>query len=288
MGRRNNMKIAITAESTIDLTNELKEKYDIKTTPFSILLGEELIEDGEGVSKRIFEYVSKTKILPKTSAVNEEQYREFFDGVLKDYDAIVHFSLSSQMSSAFSNARRVAENYDNVKVIDSQSLSTGIALLAIYGRKLADKGLLLDEIVEKVEKRIPFVQASFVLKRLDYLFKGGRCSRLQLFGANLLKLRPQILVQDGKMGPSKRFRGNMEKCIMEYCNTTLETFNNPDKDIVFITYSSAEATTLEKVKNLLKEKGFKNIFFTTASGTISSHCGEDCLGILYINDGGKE
>lgn len=282
------MKIAITAESTVDLPKELKEKFDIKTVPFSILLGEELIEDGEGVSKKIFDYVSKTKVLPKTSAVNEEQYKDFFDEILKDYDGIVHFSLSSNMSSAFSNARRSAEEYKNVKVVDSQSLSTGIALLAIYARKLADKGDSLETIVEKVEKRIPYVQASFVLKRLDYLYKGGRCSRLQLFGANLLKLRPQILVHDGKMGPGKRFRGNMEKCVMDYCNATLETFNNPDYENVFITYSSAEDSTLEKVKNLLKSKGFKNIYLTTASGTISSHCGEDCLGILYINDGGEK
>jgi len=283
------MKIAITAESTIDLPKDLREKFDIKTVPFSILLGEELIEDGEDAARQIFDYVAKTKVLPKTSAVNEEQYRDFFDAVLKEYDAIVHFSLSSQMSSAFENARRVAENYTNVKVIDSQSLSTGIALLAIYARKLANKGDEVDKIVEAVEKRIPFVQASFVLKRLDYLYKGGRCSRLQLFGANLLKLRPQILVQNGKMGPSKRFRGNMDKCIMEYCNATLETFDSPDLDTAFITYSSKPQTeTLERIKELLKQRGFKNIYTTTASGTISSHCGEDCLGILYINDGSKK
>ena len=283
------MKIAITAESTIDLPKDLREKFDIKTVPFSILLGEELIEDGEDAARQIFDYVAKTKVLPKTSAVNEEQYRDFFDAVLKEYDAIVHFSLSSQMSSAFENARRVAENYTNVKVIDSQSLSTGIALLAIYARKLANKGDEVDKIVEAVEKRIPFVQASFVLKRLDYLYKGGRCSRLQLFGANLLKLRPQILVQNGKMGPSKRFRGNMDKCIMEYCNATLETFDSPDLDTAFITYSSKPQTeTLERIKELLKQRGFKSIYTTTASGTISSHCGEDCLGILYINDGSKK
>jgi len=283
------MKIAITAESTIDLPKDLREKFDIKTVPFSILLGEELIEDGEDAARQIFDYVAKTKVLPKTSAVNEEQYRDFFDAVLKEYDAIVHFSLSSQMSSAFENARRVAENYTNVKVIDSQSLSTGIALLAIYARKLANKGDEVDKIVEAVEKRTPFVQASFVLKRLDYLYKGGRCSRLQLFGANLLKLRPQILVQNGKMGPSKRFRGNMDKCIMEYCNATLETFDSPDLDTAFITYSSKPQTeTLERIKELLKQRGFKNIYTTTASGTISSHCGEDCLGILYINDGSKK
>ena len=280
------MKIAITAESTIDMPKELLEKFDIKTFPFSILLGEDMQLDGEGIADKIFDFVAKNKILPKTSAVNDMQYKEFFDEILKEYDAIVHVALGSQLSSSCQNAKRVAEGYSNIRVIDSQSLSTGIALQAIYARKLADQGLGIDAIVEKVTARTPNVQASFILKRLDYLYKGGRCSKLQLFGANLLKLRLQIVVQDGKMAPAEKFRGAMDKCIMEYCKKTLETFNNPDLENVFITYSSADERVVEEIKVLLKQRGFKNIYATRASGTITSHCGEDCLGILYINDGG--
>jgi DegV family protein with EDD domain len=281
------MKIAISVESTNDLPKELLEKYDIKTSPFTILLGDDMMEDGDGIAEKIFDYVGKTKVLPKTSAINDEQYKEFFDKVLQEYDAIVHISLGSELSSACQNAKRTAQDYPNVRVVDSQSLSTGIALLAIYARQLADTGFSIDEIKEKTEARVPYVQASFILKRLDYLYKGGRCSRLQLFGANLLKLRLQIVVDNGKMAPAKKFRGSMDNCIMEYCKETLETYNNPDKDVVFITYSSADEAVLNKVKELLTEKGFKNIYTTRASGTITSHCGEDCLGILYINDGGN-
>ena len=280
------MKIAITAESTIDMPKELLEKFGIRTLPYTILLGDDVELDGDGIADKIFEYVAKTKILPKTSAINDMQYKEFFDEVLKDCDGIVHIALSSGLSSSCSNARRVSEEYDNVKVIDSQSLSTGIALLAVYANELANKGYELDKIVEMVEKRVPFVQASFILKRLDYLFKGGRCSRLQLFGANILKLRLQILVNGGKMEPANKFRGNMDNCIMEYVNTTLSTFNNPDYENVFITYSSASEEVVDKIRCVLRDKGFKNIYATRASGTITSHCGEDCLGILYINDGG--
>lgn len=280
------MKIAITAESTIDMPKELLEKFGIRTLPYTILLGDDVEPDGDGIADKIFEYVAKTKILPKTSAINDMQYKEFFDEVLKDCDGIVHIALSSGLSSSYSNARRVSEEYDNVKVIDSQSLSTGIALLAVYASELANKGYELDKIVEMVEKRVPFVQASFILKRLDYLFKGGRCSRLQLFGANILKLRLQILVNGGKMEPANKFRGNMDNCIMEYVNTTLSTFNNPDYENVFITYSSASEEVVDKIRCVLRDKGFKNIYATRASGTITSHCGEDCLGILYINDGG--
>ena len=280
------MRIALSAESTIDLPKELLEKYDIHTTPFTILVGDEPRLDGEISSSEIIDYVNKTGVLPKTSAVNSFQFKEHFEKLLESYDAVVHFALSSEISVACHNAKTTAEEMQNVYVVDSRALSTGIALLAIYASKLRDKGFTPQEIVEKCEKRIPDLQVSFVLNRLDYLHKGGRCSALALFGANFLKLRIQILVKDGKMGPNKKYRGNMSNCIINYVNDTLDTFNNPDLDEIFITHTTATEEQVESVRKILQEHGFKNIHVTTAGGTITSHCGENCLGILYINDGG--
>ena len=280
------MKIAISAETTVDLTKELLEKYDVKTVPFTVLLGEEAKLDGEITVDEIIDYVNKTKVLPKTSAVNEYQYDEHFENLLKDYDAIIHFSLSSELSSAYSNAVRSSKKYNNVFVIDSRSLSTGIALLALYARKLAEKGTSPQEINDLCIKRIPFVQASFELNRVDYLYKGGRCNVLTYLGANVLKIRPQILLKDGKMVSGKKYRGNFSHVVNNYCNDVLEEFNNPDLEEVFLTYTTAEDAVLESVKNILRDRGFKNINVTRAGATITSHCGENCLGILYINDGG--
>ena len=163
------MKIAITAESTVDLTKELLEKYDIKTLPFTVILGDNEYKDGEITSSDIFKFVEENKILPKTSAINEAQYSEFFEEVLKDYDAIVHFCLSGEISSACKNAKLAKESFNNVFVVDSRSLSTGIALLAIYARELAESGKSAEEIFELCENRTKDVQASFVVKKLDYL-----------------------------------------------------------------------------------------------------------------------
>ena len=282
------MKIAVSAETTVDLTNELLEKYDIKTVPFTVLLGEEAKLDGEITVDEIIDYVNITKVLPKTSAVNEYQYDEHFENLLKDYDAVIHFSLSSELSSAYSNAVKSSKKYNNVFVIDSRSLSTGIALLCIYARKLAEKGSSPQEINDLCIKRIPFVQASFELNRVDYLYKGGRCNVLTYLGANVLKIRPQILLKDGKMISGKKYRGKFSHVVNNYCNDVLEEFNNPDLEEVFLTYTTAEDAVLESVKNILKDRGFKNINVTRAGATITSHCGENCLGILYINDGGVE
>ena len=211
------MKIAISAESTIDLTKELLKEYDIHTTPFTVNLGSKSGLDGEITSEEIIEYVSKNNQLPKTSAVNSYQFTEHFKKLLKEYDAVIHFSLSSEMSAACNNARLAAEELSNVYVVDTRSLSTGIALLAIYARKLANKNIEPAVIIEEINKRIPTNQTSFVLSRLDYLYKGGRCNGISYLASTLLKIRPQIIVKDGKMGPRSKYVGKYDRCI-EICS----------------------------------------------------------------------
>lgn len=280
------MKIAISAESTIDLTPELVEKCDIKIVQFTINLGEEAFFDKDISPQDIFEYVEKNKLLPKTSAVNQFQFEQHFENILKEYDAIIHFSLSSEMSSACENAKTASAKFKNVFVIDTRSLSTGIALLVLSACDMKKDGMMAKEIVEKIKRRIDFVQASFVLDRLDYLYKGGRCNALMYFGANLLKLHPQIIVKDGKMISGHKYRGSLEKVTLNYVKDTLAEFNNPDKKRAFITFTTATETLIFQIEKILKEKGFQEIYKTTAGATISSHCGENTLGILYINDGG--
>ena len=277
------MKIAITAESTIDMPKELLEKYDIKTLPFTVILGDKDYRDGEVNSSDIFDYVAKTKILPKTSALNQNDYEEFFGKILLDYDGIVHFCLSSKISSACSHAIAAAKTCANVFVVDSQTLSTGIALEAIYARKLAEEGKDAKEIYDTLTTLTPKVQASFVIERLDYLYKGGRCSALALFGANLLKLRPQIILKDGAMKPAKKYRGHMDKVIENYCRDVLIDNPEPDLEIGFITYTSATPEMVAAAKKAMQERGFKTIYETHAGATITSHCGEHTLGILFMN-----
>lgn len=281
------MKIAISTESTLDLPKELQEKYDISVIPFTVILGDKSGFDGDITPEEIFAYVDETGVLPKTAAVNEFQFDKYFKRLLKSYDAIIHISLSSGISSACQNAVIAANELKNVYVIDSQSLSTGISLLAIYARQLADKGLQPEEIVEKVTARVPFVQASFVINSLNYLYKGGRCSGLARFSAALFRIKPQIIVKDGKMAPYKKYTGRNEKAVASYCSDTLDEFNNPDLSIAFVTHSHATPEMVEIAKEALKKRGFKLIYETVAQATITSHCGPKTLGILYINDGMK-
>ena len=281
------MKICISAESTIDLPQDILDEFSIKTIPFTVILGSESGLDGVITPQTIFDYVDKTGVLPKTSAINELQYSEFFSKLLKEYDAVIHFALSSEISSACNNAVNASKELKNVYIVDSRSLSTGIALEAIYASTLAKQGLKPEEIVAKVSERIPHNQTSFVLATVDYLYKGGRCSGLAKLGAQLFRIRPQIIMADGKMTPGKKYIGKQLGCVESYVKDTLEQFSNPDLSLVFLTHSMATPDMVEAARKQLEDRGFKRIIETTAGATITSHCGPKCLGILYLNDGGR-
>ena len=278
------MKIVISAESTIDMPQEMLDQYNIKTTPFGINFNGELVEDRFGISSEIFEYVDKTKNLPKTSAIPPDQYKQHFENLKKEYDAIIHISLSSMLSSSFNNAQLAANDIDNVYVVDSRTLSTGIALIAITGKELVDAGKNAKEIYDELVKLTQQVQVSFVIEKLNYLHKGGRCSALTLLGANILKIKPQIVVKDGRMNVGKKYIGSLNKVIAKYCDDLLIDNPNPKLDTVFITHSSPMPEIQDMLKEKLKSKGFKNIYDTLAGGTISSHCGPNCIGVLFINE----
>lgn len=279
------MKIAITAESTIDLPQDLLDKFGILTLPFYVVLGDDYIADYVGISDKIYDYVAKTKQLPKTAAINIADFEEFFGKVKKDYDAIIHISLSSGISSACSNAQVASQEFENVYIIDSKQLSTGIALLAIYARQLVDEGKEVTEIVDLLNKKVPQIQTGFILENLNFLYKGGRCSALALLGANILKIKPQIQMNDGKLTVKRKFMGNMKSASDKYITALLQDYPHPNLENVFITHSSDMPEIVESFKKGLKERGFKNIYDTFANGTVCSHCGPNCIGILF--DGGE-
>lgn len=279
------MKILISAESTIDLPQELLDKYGIKTVPFGIFLGEELVADRFGISEEIYKYVEESKNLPKTSAIPPEEYRGYFEEIKKGYDAVIHISLSSMLSSSFNNARLAAEELADVYVVDSKTLSTGIALIAIKGAELVQKGKMsAKEIYEYLVEYTNKVQASFIIEKLTYLHKGGRCSALTLLGANLMKIKPQIILKDGRMTVGKKYIGSLNKVIGKYCDELLQDYPDPDLSHVFITHSSPMPEVQKVLKDKLKERGFKTIYDTLAGGTICSHCGPNTIGVLFVNN----
>lgn len=281
------MSFKVTCESAADLNKDMYKKYNIGVLPFRITMGENDFRDGIDINNEdLFEYFTKTKQLPKTSALNSVDYEEFFKEQNTEDEGIIHICLSSGVSSTYNNAVMASKSFDNVYVIDSKSLSSGIGLQVLYACSLRDKKVPIKEAFEMIEKRREHVQISFVIDKLNYLHKGGRCSALSLLGANLLSIRPSIKVVSGKMGIGKKYMGKIHKILDKYIDDTFEEFNNPDKTMCFITYSSATPDMIEIAKSKLKEKNiFKKTYETIAGCTVSTHCGPNTLGIIYYNDG---
>ena len=279
------MKIKITSDSTCDLSPELIKKYDIDILPLYVSLGDDTKKDGvEATPDDIYDYVDKTGVLPKTSTANIAEIITFFEKWHNEGYTIVHYSISSDFSSSYHNACIAAEEVGDVYVVDSRNLSTGQGHLVLKGADFAAEGKNAEEIKAECEKLASKVEASFVVDSIDYLRKGGRCSAIAALGANLLKLKPCIEVIDGKMTPSKKYRGKIDKVILDYVRDRLSGRDDIVMDRIFITHTKCDPETVNAVRDKINEymPGFKEILETTAGCTITSHCGPNTLGVLFI------
>lgn len=278
------MSIKITSDSTCDL-GELVKQRNIGIMPLKVTLDTETYLDGVEIQPQaIFDFVAEKKQLPKTSAPSITDYQEFFEEELKTADEILHFSISAKSSVSHTVARQAAEEFGGrVRVIDSMALSSGQGLLVLKAADLRDQGKSLDEIEEIINATREHVNTSFVPDSLEYLFKGGRVSRMTMYGANLLKIHPLIYMEKGQLVPGKKYRGKMSVCIKQYIDDLQMQYPDYDKTRCFVTHSSADKELVELAKARVKEAfGFEEVLETVAGSIITSHCGRNTLGVLFI------
>ncbi|MBQ6884476.1 MAG: DegV family protein [Clostridia bacterium] len=277
-------KIIISSDSTCDLSAELKERYDIRIIPLGVTLGDKVYRDGIDITPdEIYAHHTNTGELPKTTAANVGECIDYFADLTKNGDTVIHFTISSTMSSTYSNACLAASEFENVYVIDSKNLSTGGGLQVIAAAEMAKSGMVAEDIVAELERISPCVDASFVIDSLEYLHKGGRCSALAMLGANLLKLKPCIEVKNGVMGVGKKYRGVYGKVLSEYVDERLQNVADIDTSRVFVTHAGCDIDIVNAVVEQVKSKGiFKEVFLTRAGCTVSSHCGANTLGVLFV------
>ena len=280
--------IKIVSDSTCDLSKELVEKYDIQIVPLHILLGEKEYLDGVEISPdEIYAWADKNEDTPKTSAVGFEEAADVVKQIVGTEDEMIAFTISGKMSTTGNVFRMVVEELgleDKVSVIDSENLSTGIGLMVLKAADMVKEGKSRTEICQIIDERKGKVQASFVVDTLTYLHRGGRCSSISALAGGVLKLHPKIVVADGSMRADKKYRGKMEKVIIDYVEDMKDVLKEADSQRVFITHSGCEQEIIDKVYTYLKDMNyFKEILITRAGGVISSHCGYGTLGVLYLD-----
>ena len=278
-------KVKIISDSTCDLSEELLIQYDIAVLPHPIVRDGELLQDNVSITPDdIYAHYERTGRLCTTSAPNAYDYEQFWRPWLDEGYEIVHFTISSEMSTAYNQAVLAAEETGHVYPVDSRSLSTGIGLLVMEACDLRDQGLAAEEIAARVREDSAKCQASFLVDVIEYLWKGGRCSSVAAIGANLLKLKPRIDVQNGKMLSTKKYRGKTAKCFASYADDLLKGKDNIRQNRIFITHSGIDEDIIQLVQDKIRQwqPGVEHIYVTRAGGTISCHCGPGTLGILYM------
>ncbi len=278
------MAIRITSDSTCDL-GEWVEKRDIGILPLQVNLDANSYHDGVDITPQdIFEFVAETKQLPKTSAPSIGDYEEFFAKQLETADEVIHFNISAKSSGSHNMAKQAAEGFNGkVRVIDSMALSSGQGLLVMHAADLRDAGKSADEIEEEVKAIRLKVNTSFVPDSLDYLHKGGRVSGMVNLAASMFKIHPLIYMQEGQLLPGKKYRGKMAMCIKQYVADLKEMYPEYDSTRCFVTHSCADEELVQLAKDLVKENfKFDEILETVAGSIITSHCGRNTLGVLFI------
>ncbi|MBQ9768733.1 MAG: DegV family protein, partial [Clostridia bacterium] len=277
-------KVIITRDSTSDLSKATLEALNIKTLPLGITLDNKNYLDGVDIDPDfIYRYHDEHGVLPKTSAANVAEVTDFFKEFVDQGYAIVHFTISSKMSSTYQNSLLAAEEFEDVYVVDTNNLSTGEGLLVMKAAEMARDGKEAKEIFDTVNALVPYVDASFVIDSLEYLHKGGRCSALAALGANLLKLKPCIEVRNGTMGVSKKYRGKYAMTLKEYVKERLTDYSDIDLSRVFVTHAGCDPELVEEIRALVAETApFEEILVTRAGCCVSAHCGANTLGVLYI------
>ncbi len=278
-------EVKITCDSACDLTAELYEQFGIEMLPLGISLGEDFRRDGVDVSaQELFDYVAQSGELPKTSAVSIGEYEEKFRALTREGCEAVHISLSGELSACYQNACIAADMVGGVFVVDTKSLSLGAGYLAMHASELAREGRCAREIAAALEEEKEHLDVSFVLQSLDHLHKGGRCPGVAVLGANLMKIRPEIVMTGGKLHLGKKYRGTMEKSILDYVRGRLEGKSDICCKQLIIVHSGVPRALVDKAEALARElQPFEQVQQFFAGCTISSHAGPNCLGMLVVH-----
>lgn len=282
-------KILLSADSTCDISGELLESTKAHLVPLHIILNEKSYDDGVDIQPDdIYTNFERTGKLPRTAAINAQEYADIFRPYVEQGYDVVHINLGSALSSTYQNAVTASEMLGgHVYPVNSCNLSSGSGHLVVEAAGLIEQGLSAREVSDELKKLVPKCHASFVIDKLDYLRAGGRCSALAMLGANLLQLKPSIEVNnaDGSMTVGKKYRGKLEKVLINYVHDQLERYQNIRTHRVFITHAGIGQKYVDIVKaELDRIHYFKKIFIERASCTISSHCGPGTLGILFMTE----
>lgn len=280
--------IGITTDCICDLPLGILEEYNIDMIYFHVATENGLFLDREEITAdNVFEHMDNGGLRAEAQDPTVQEYKEFFEEKLKEYETIIHVSVSSKVGKAYSRAGQALEKLGNaghrVKLFDSMQISTGIGLLALRAAEMRKAGMEASNIFKELEIARKKVSVSFMLTDALYLYLNDKVKLRTVKWVSLFKIRPVLKVKDGCVKVSKIYIGNYAGCTRRYVKSVLKKIDSIDKTRIFITNSKCNLTALALAKKEVKYRGeFKQVIINKTSGSLASEIGPNSFGILFI------
>ncbi|MBQ7227652.1 MAG: DegV family protein [Clostridia bacterium] len=268
----------------VDSASDLREgDGEFSILPLGVLLGEREGLDGVDISPDdIYNYYKASKKTPKTAAISPKRFSELFAKLTADGSEVLYLAISSDMSACYNNARLASNEFEGVYAYDSKLLSTGVGILAFYADELAKKGLGAQEIIKRLDEKREKLSVSLIVDTMTFLHKGGRCGSLTALIAGVLKIKPSIVMKNGKLTVGKKYIGSAERALVKYTNDVLKNAEKIDPKRVYVVHTSPKREILDEVKRrILTAIPNANVIERIAGATITSHTGKGAMAIIY-------
>ena len=281
-------RIILSTESGADLPKDLVEKHQIQVVPMHVIMDGKDYLDGELPVEEVFDYHSRTKKIPSTTATNTHEYHELFTKIRTNFpeSIIIHIGYTSKASASFQSALIAAEDFENLFLIDTLNVTGGLAAVVLYAANLIEEEPSIDhnQLIEKIESIVPKTKLAFIPGSLDFLRSGGRVSNMAYIGGSLLKIKPCIELKEGKLVSTRKYRGNMNIVAVKLMRDYLNQYDISRKQLYLIYSIGLDESIKRQVEEIAKETGFENVTWMQAGAMISTHAGPGGFGIAGLEN----
>lgn len=281
-------RIILSTESVADLPRNLVDKYEIQIIPMRVVMNGKAKVESELTVGEIFDYYNRTKKIPTTTATNVQEYHKFFSNIRREFpeSIIVHLGYTSKASASFQSARLAVEDFEDIYLLDTLNVTGGLAAIVLYAAFLLQANPKIEHLqfIEKIQSIIPKTRLAFIPNTLEFLKAGGRVSDMAFIGGSLLKIKPCIELKEGKLVPTRKYRGKMRDVAEKLMRDYLKKFPINRKQLYYIYSLGLDESIKLKMESIAKEEGFESAIWIEAGPTISTHAGPGCFGIAGIED----
>ncbi|MFC4403224.1 DegV family protein [Gracilibacillus xinjiangensis] len=282
------MTVKIIADSASDLTKEDYKQYDIEMVPLTVQLDGENYEDGITISsKKVYDAMREGKS-PKTAQVSPHIFQDTFEKHAKEGNQVIYLAFSSELSGTYQAAKlmeeEVKQNYPDFQlhVVDTKCASLGYGLVVIRAAEAANSGASLDEILNVSKHYYESMEHIFTVDDLEYLYRGGRVSKTAAFVGTLLKVKPLLHMEDGKLIPLEKVRGS-KKVFKRMIEVMEERGVDLEDQLVAISHGDA-IDTANTLAEMIREKwNVKGIKINMVGSTIGAHAGPGTIALFFLN-----